>query len=86
MSRTSLITAEIIILIVTWIATYKRGMVRRRRENNTLAHVVLFNGEFCTPLFLLLAHLTCLVGTTYFMYGANIYVRLYLGYVDRLDV
>ena len=70
------------ILVVTWIATYKRGAVRRRREKNTLAHVVLFNGENGTLLYLQFAYLTCLVGTTYFMYGADIYVRLYLNHVD----
>ncbi|KAM5530949.1 hypothetical protein V8D89_015394 [Ganoderma adspersum] len=44
-SRTSLITAEVIVLVVTWIATYTRGAISQKAERCTVAYVVLFNGE-----------------------------------------
>ncbi|KAM5530948.1 hypothetical protein V8D89_015393 [Ganoderma adspersum] len=44
-SRASLIAAEVIVLVVTWIATYRRSALREKRQRQTLAHVILFNGE-----------------------------------------
>ncbi|KAI1791865.1 hypothetical protein LXA43DRAFT_1061116 [Ganoderma leucocontextum] len=56
-SRTSLVTAEVIVLVVTWIATYRRGVIREKAERQTVAHVVLFNG---TTYFLVMLFLNCL--------------------------
>ncbi|PIL24619.1 hypothetical protein GSI_12503 [Ganoderma sinense ZZ0214-1] len=56
-SRSSLITAEVVVLVVTWIATYRRGVISRKAEKQTVAHVVLFNG---TTYFLVMLFLNCL--------------------------
>lgn len=42
-SRTSLITAEVIVLVVTWITTYSKRAITQK-ERHTVTHVVLFNG------------------------------------------
>ena len=32
-------------LVVTWITTYRKGLLSKKSERNTMAHIVLFNGE-----------------------------------------
>ncbi|PIL24620.1 hypothetical protein GSI_12504 [Ganoderma sinense ZZ0214-1] len=57
-TRTSLIAAELIVLVVSWITTYRRGTFRGKSgEKHTVAHVVLLNG---TTYFLAMLFLNCL--------------------------
>ena len=42
-TRTSVISAEVLVILVTWFTTYRRGIFRQR--GLTLSSIVLFDGQ-----------------------------------------